>query len=91
MDGYPFKAPKITFHTKIYHPNVSSDGKICTLAIEKDWVPTRSAIFVIDAVLSTFRNPSDQDPQDTAIASEFKNNYSKWAATAQEWTQKYAV
>lgn len=59
MDGYPFKAPKIKFHTKVYHPNVSAEGLICTLAIEKDWVPTRSAIFVIDAILSTFRNPSD--------------------------------
>ena len=30
-DNYPFKAPKILFKTKIYHPNVeTATGKICT-------------------------------------------------------------
>ena len=40
-DNYPFKAPKVLFKTKIYHPNVKTDtGEICTQAIEKSWVPT---------------------------------------------------
>jgi len=26
---YPFKAPKITFTTKVYHPNISEKGEVC--------------------------------------------------------------
>ena len=26
---YPFKPPKINFITRVYHPNISSDGYLC--------------------------------------------------------------
>ncbi|VDN37185.1 unnamed protein product [Gongylonema pulchrum] len=37
---YPFKPPKITFLTKIYHPNVDEKGQVCLPIISPDnWKP----------------------------------------------------
>ena len=61
-DNFPFQAPKIKFLTKVYHPNISKEGGICTLALESSWVPTKSSCDVIDFVLTTFRAPNDENP-----------------------------
>ena len=28
-DEYPFKAPRVNFMSKMFHPNVYNDGRIC--------------------------------------------------------------
>ncbi|CAB3985854.1 ubiquitin-conjugating enzyme E2 L3 [Paramuricea clavata] len=37
---YPFKPPKITFKTKIYHPNIDEKGQVCLPIIgAENWKP----------------------------------------------------
>ena len=90
-DNYPFKAPKILFKTKIYHPNVeTATGKICTQAIEKSWVPTQNARYVIECIVSLMSSPRGEDPLEQAIADQFINKYDDFVRDARKWTTDYA-
>ena len=41
---YPFKPPKVTFKTKIYHPNVDEKGQVCLpITMPDNWKPATKA------------------------------------------------
>ena len=90
-DNYPFKAPKVHFKTKIFHPNIKQDtGEICAQAIENAWVPTLNAKFVIESLVTLLKNPNADHPLEAEIAELFQKDYKGFTAKAREFTNTYA-
>ena len=91
-DNYPFKAPKVHFKTRIYHPNIKQDtGEICAQAIENNWVPTLNARFVIESLVTLLKNPNADHPLEAEIAQKLQSNYKDFFDTAKAFTQTHAV
>lgn len=90
-DNYPFKAPKVLFKTKIFHPNVKQDtGEICAQAIENAWVPTLNAKFVIESLITLMKSPNVDNPLEAEIAQLYSKDYNGFKAKAREFTAAYA-
>jgi len=90
---YPFRPPVLNFHTKIYHPNVSNDGKgsMCLGMLKpEEWKPPNKIIAVLNLTRNLLVEPIVEDAVETSIAEQFKNDPKGFERTARDWVKKYA-
>ncbi|XP_008323810.1 ubiquitin-conjugating enzyme E2 L3a [Cynoglossus semilaevis] len=88
---YPFKPPKITFKTKIYHPNVDEKGQVCLPIINVDnWKPATKTCQVIQNLIALVNSPEPEHPLRADLAEEYTKDPGKFMKNAEEFTRKHS-
>eukprot|EP00834_Sanchytrium_tribonematis_P001958 NODE_52_length_30984_cov_1.383358.p25 type:complete len:154 gc:universal NODE_52_length_30984_cov_1.383358:17601-18062(+) len=73
-ETYPQKAPKVSFVTKIYHPNVYDNGALCLDIIQTRWSPSYDVQSILTSVQSLLNDPNPNSPANAEAARLFQDN-----------------
>eukprot|EP00003_Mantamonas_plastica_P018607 TRINITY_DN303_c0_g1_i6.p1 TRINITY_DN303_c0_g1~~TRINITY_DN303_c0_g1_i6.p1 ORF type:complete len:253 (+),score=72.72 TRINITY_DN303_c0_g1_i6:423-1181(+) len=87
---FPSAPPKGFFQTKIFHPNVSTQGEICINTLKKDWKPELGLTHVFLTVKCLLINPNPESALNEDAGRLFMEDYEEYAKVAALWTSVHA-
>eukprot|EP00041_Stephanoeca_diplocostata_P005771 m.68477 g.68477 ORF g.68477 m.68477 type:complete len:154 (+) comp15985_c0_seq1:137-598(+) len=91
-EQYPFAPPKITFITKILHPNFDENGEVCLQAIDAaKWKPATKMDQVFVSLRELIENPEPDHPLRTDLAEQFVADRKSFEKHAKEHAKKHAL
>jgi ubiquitin-conjugating enzyme E2 A len=79
-EEYPNQAPVVQFVSRVYHPNVYSDGTICVDILDESWLPSNGVRGILLGLLTLLLepNPNSAANSDAGGLCEWdKNEYER--------------
>mmetsp|Transcript_14765 Transcript_14765/g.27163 ORF Transcript_14765/g.27163 Transcript_14765/m.27163 type:complete len:249 (+) Transcript_14765:47-793(+) len=87
---YPQAPPRGFFLTKIYHPNVSSNGDICVNTLKKDWNDGVTLCHILAVIRCLLIIPFPESSLNDEAGKLFMDSYDDYAERAKLMTNVHA-
>uniref|UniRef100_A0A0D9WIH4 UBC core domain-containing protein n=1 Tax=Leersia perrieri TaxID=77586 RepID=A0A0D9WIH4_9ORYZ len=88
---FPQSPPKGFFLTKIFHPNIATNGEICVNTLKKDWNPTLGLRHVLLVVRCLLIEPFPESALNEQAGKLLLENYDEYARHARLYTSIHAL
>jgi ubiquitin-conjugating enzyme E2 S len=90
-EDYPNSPPRGFFMTKIYHPNVASNGDICVNTLKKDWTADVTIKHVLQVIRCLLIVPFPESSLNDEAGKLFMESYEEFATRAKIMTEVHAI
>ena len=87
-EDYPNKAPKVKFLTKMFHPNIYTDGSICLDILQHMWSPVYDVSSILTSIQSLLTDPNVNSPANNTAAVMYIQNYQEYCARVRAIVEK---
>ena len=73
-EEFPTKPPEVKFLTRMFHPNIYADGKICLDILANQWSPIYDIGSILTSIQSLLCDPNPSSPANSEAAKLFNEN-----------------
>ena len=73
-EDYPNKAPTVLFLTRLFHPNIYNDGKICLDILQNQWSPIYDIVAILTSIQSLLCDPNPNSPANGEAAKLYQDD-----------------
>ncbi|XP_053307453.1 ubiquitin-conjugating enzyme E2 S [Spea bombifrons] len=87
---FPSAPPKGYFLTKIFHPNISSNGEICVNVLKKDWKAELGIRHILLTIKCLLIHPNPESALNEEAGRLLLENYEEYASRAKLMTEIHA-
>ncbi|XP_063293254.1 ubiquitin-conjugating enzyme E2 S [Pelobates fuscus] len=87
---FPAAPPKGYFLTKIFHPNISTNGEICVNVLKKDWKAELGIRHVLLTIKCLLIHPNPESALNEEAGRLLLENYEEYASRAKLMTEIHA-
>eukprot|EP00262_Sarcandra_glabra_P013594 TRINITY_DN3801_c0_g1_i1.p1 TRINITY_DN3801_c0_g1~~TRINITY_DN3801_c0_g1_i1.p1 ORF type:complete len:266 (+),score=67.64 TRINITY_DN3801_c0_g1_i1:347-1144(+) len=88
---FPQSPPRGYFLTKIFHPNIATNGEICVNTLKKDWNPSLGLRHVLLVVRCLLIEPFPESALNEQAGKMLLENYEEYARHARLYTGIHAL
>jgi ubiquitin-protein ligase len=73
-EDYPHSPPQVKFLTKMFHPNVYGDGRLCLDLLRTQWSPSTDVRGLLVSIQSLLTDPNPNSPANPEAAELYQKD-----------------